>query len=129
MSAKLESSAWFTPYELTKFDPQAEGFGDIVVDLTKRDVSDDAIKAVISAEEGKLVAQRMGCVGCHSTTDPKITTPGPSWVGLYGRERRLTGNGTVTAASPEGTRMVPAEPSSSSIAAQSASVVGVPRVP
>ena len=38
-------------------------------------------------------------------------------------------NGTVTAASPEGTRMVPAEPSSSSIAAQSASVVGVPRVP
>lgn len=95
--AKLESSAWFTPYELTKFDPQAEGFGDIVVDLTRRDVSDDAIKAVISAEEGKLVAQRMGCVGCHSTTDPKITTPGPSWVGLYGRERRLTGNGTVTA--------------------------------
>jgi len=94
--AKLEDSAWFTPYELTKFDPVAEGFGDIVVDLTKRKVSGPVVEEEVSVEEGKRIAQRMGCAGCHSATDRKVTTPGPSWVGLYGQERRLTKGGSAT---------------------------------
>ena len=34
--AKFTESASFTPYELPPFDPRAEGFGDVTVDLTPR---------------------------------------------------------------------------------------------
>lgn len=84
----VAQNAYFTPYELTPFDPAAEGFGSIQVDLTPRKIS-APISAPASVAEGRRLYQLMGCMACHAiepTDQPKI---GPSWSGLYGKERDL----------------------------------------
>jgi glucose/arabinose dehydrogenase/mono/diheme cytochrome c family protein len=81
----FENSAYFTPYELPAFDPVAEGFGAMTVDLSPRALA--AAKATpITVEEGRRVSQLFGCIACHST-DSTITMLGPTWKGLYGSER------------------------------------------
>src|SRR4030095_428234 len=62
----FEQSAYFTLYELTRFRPAAEGVGDLLGDLTPNRARASAATPV-SAEEGKRVAELMGCVACHST--------------------------------------------------------------
>lgn len=83
---KMEQNAYTTPYELTPFDPKAEGFGDIAVDLTPRKAV-TAKAEVVSAEEGRRLATVYGCVACHSTNDQVMTNVGPKWKGLYGSKR------------------------------------------
>lgn len=86
---RMENNAFFTPYELVKFNPTAEGFGDITVDLTPRAAVAQST-APVSAEEGKRLYQLMGCMACHAIDDtiqPKI---GPPWKGLYGKMRQFT---------------------------------------
>lgn len=93
---KLESNAFFTPYELVKFNPSAEGFGDITVDLTPKAAVAQAT-AEPTAEEGKRLYQLMGCMACHAiddTVQPKI---GPPWKGLYGKKIQLTKGPDVVA--------------------------------
>jgi mono/diheme cytochrome c family protein len=81
----FENSAYFTPYELPAFDPIAEGFAAMTVDLSPRALA--ATKATpITVEEGRRVSQLFGCIACHST-DPTISMLGPTWKGLYGSER------------------------------------------
>ena len=82
----FQDSAYFTPFELTKFDPRREGFGDITVDLTPRPQS-IASAQTVSAEEGKRLSQLYGCVACHSTVSTTVSGLGPSWKGLHGSER------------------------------------------
>jgi cytochrome c oxidase subunit 2 len=51
-----------------------------------------------TAGPGAAIAQKMGCVGCHSTDGSTLV--GPSWKGLYGHPVTVTTNGadrTVTA--------------------------------
>ncbi|MEY3449739.1 MAG: hypothetical protein RL749_1360, partial [Verrucomicrobiota bacterium] len=68
------------------FDPAAEGFGAIAVDLTPRAAV--AKKAeVVSADEGKRLATMFGCVACHSVTDTAMSNVGPKWKGLFGSKR------------------------------------------
>jgi cytochrome c2 len=86
--AKVEDNAYFTPYELAKFDPAAEGFGDITVDLTPRAAVAKAA-APVSVEEGRRLYQLMGCMACHATDDSVQPKIGPSWKGLFGKEREL----------------------------------------
>jgi cytochrome c2 len=85
----FEGNTYFTPYELAKFDPVAEGFGQIEVDLVPKPSLAKAT-APASVEEGKRLYQLMGCMACHATDDgvaqPKI---GPGWKGLYGRKRDI----------------------------------------
>ena len=82
----MRQNAYTTPYELTKFDPVAEGFGDVVVDLTPRAAV--AKKAeVVSAKEGQRLATMFGCVACHSVTDTAMSNVGPKWKGLFGAKR------------------------------------------
>jgi cytochrome c2 len=82
----MRANAYTTPYELTKFDPVAEGFGTIEVDLTPRAAV--AKKAeVVSADEGKRLATMFGCVACHSVTDTAMSNVGPKWPGLFGSKR------------------------------------------
>ena len=50
--AAFENSAYFTPYELPAFDPAAEGFGDITVDLSPRADRAGIGAAPVSADEG-----------------------------------------------------------------------------
>jgi cytochrome c2 len=88
--APFQESAYFTPYEFAKFEPRTEGFGDITVDLTPRTSSTDA-STTVSAEQGRQLYERSGCMACHSI-DPAVTTLGPTFKGLLGRERTF-GNG------------------------------------
>jgi hypothetical protein len=84
--AKFTESASFTPFELPPFDPRAEGFGDITVDLTPRAPSVRA-SAPVSVEEGRRLYQLSGCSACHSTGATAVVMAGPTWKGLYGQSR------------------------------------------
>jgi mono/diheme cytochrome c family protein len=82
---RFSDNAYTTPYELAKFDPQAEGFGDIAVDLTPRAIAAQAAGPV-SLEEGVRVAQLFACVACHAD-DNGVANAGPTWKKLHGSER------------------------------------------
>jgi glucose/arabinose dehydrogenase/mono/diheme cytochrome c family protein len=97
---KFQENAYLTPYELVRFDPQAEGFGDLTLDLTARAVVSKP-SAPVSVDEGRRVAQLYGCVACHSIDGGGITKLGPTWKGLYGAERKF-GNGASPAIANEG---------------------------
>jgi len=88
----FEENGYTTPYELTKFDPQAEGFGDISVDLSPRAVVAQA-SGPVSIDEGRRVAQLVACVACHTAEDIGIAKAGPSWRGLFGTERAVVAEG------------------------------------
>ncbi len=47
------------------------------------------------AGRGKAIAERLGCLGCHSTDG--TTKDGPTWKGLYGSRVPLADGRTVTA--------------------------------
>jgi mono/diheme cytochrome c family protein len=83
---EMRQNAYTTPYEFTRFDPVAEGFGPIEIDLAPRAAA--AKKAeVVSAEEGKRLATMFGCAACHSVGEVAMTNVGPSWKGLFGSRR------------------------------------------
>jgi glucose/arabinose dehydrogenase/mono/diheme cytochrome c family protein len=88
---KFEENAYTTPYELATFDPRAEGFGDITVDLTPRAALTQATGPV-TVEEGQRLYQLFGCVACHSADGVDVAKVGPTWLGLYGSERPVVVN-------------------------------------
>ncbi|MBI5769716.1 MAG: hypothetical protein HZA93_18215 [Verrucomicrobia bacterium] len=94
-------NAYTTPHALAKFDPHAEGFGDIAVDLTPRTAAPIAAAAPPSAEEGQRLAQMFACVACHFPAANAIADrAGPTWKGLAGTQRKVFVDGqptTVTA--------------------------------
>ena len=84
--AEMRQNAYTTPYEFTKFDPVAEGFGPIEIDLTPRAAT--AKKAeIVSADEGKRLATMFGCIACHSVSETVMVNVGPTWKGLFGSRR------------------------------------------
>ena len=87
---KFQDTAYFTPYELPKFSSRAEGFGDITVDRTPRAVSVKA-DAPVTVEEGQRLYKAYGCIACHAIDDSSLTKLGPTWKGLYGSDRKVTG--------------------------------------
>jgi len=84
--AELHQNAYTTPYEFTKFDPVAEGFGPIDIDLTPR-VAKAKKAETVSAEEGKRLATMFGCAACHLAGETAMTNVGPAWKGLFGSQR------------------------------------------
>jgi glucose/arabinose dehydrogenase/mono/diheme cytochrome c family protein len=86
----FEDNAYFTPYELTPFNPGAEGFGELSVNLSPRAAPLDAT-APVTAEEGRRLYQRYGCVACHATDASSISRLGPTFKGLYGSSRTFNG--------------------------------------
>jgi cytochrome c oxidase subunit 2 len=52
-------------------------------------------KAHPSPEQGKVAAQKAGCLGCHTTDGSRKA--GPTWKGLFSRMVELEGGRTVTA--------------------------------
>ncbi len=95
--AVLEQNAYFTPYELTKLNPAAEGFGAVVVDLTPRSPAAASAPTAVTAHEGKRLSELMGCVACHSTDGSVLGKVGPTWKGLFGSKVLLAGGKTVGA--------------------------------
>ena len=92
----VAQNTYFTPYELTSFDPKAEGFPPVIVDLTPRTGLAD-VATPITAEEGKRLSGLMGCVACHSIDGTTVGKVGPSWKGLFGSQVALA-DGRTTAA-------------------------------
>jgi glucose/arabinose dehydrogenase/cytochrome c2 len=85
---KAENTAYFTPWELAKFDGQREGFGNIEVDLTPR-AATAAVQVKPTADEGARLYQMFGCMACHSIDGSTVGKVGPSWKGLFGSERDI----------------------------------------
>ena len=83
----FQESAAFTPYELATFNPEKEGFGALTVDLAPKTVAAPAATGPVSAEEGRLVYERFGCVACHAREASAISKLGPNFKGLYGSDR------------------------------------------
>jgi cytochrome c2 len=96
----VQDNAYFTPYELTPFDPKKEGFGDIAIDLTPRTLPPDTA-APITAEEGRRLYQRFGCAACHSSEEAAVSKLGPNFKGLFGSSRTFN-NGVVRVTADEG---------------------------
>ena len=88
--AALARNAYFTPRVLRRFDPVAEGFGPLRVDLSLRATTPAADPTPITAAEGKRLSELMGCVACHSLDGTTLGKVGPTWKGLFGRERQFT---------------------------------------
>ena len=86
----FQDTAYTTPYELPPFNSQAEGFGNIQVNLSPRTVAVKA-DAPVSAEEGKRLYQAYGCIACHAIDSTSLTKLGPTWKGLYGSQRTFAG--------------------------------------
>ncbi|MEW6306965.1 MAG: DUF6797 domain-containing protein [Verrucomicrobiota bacterium] len=84
----FEENAYTTPYELPTFNPQAEGFDNITVDLTPRAGIAQA-DGPINVEEGRRVSQLLGCVACHSIDGMDVAKVGPTWKALFGSTRAV----------------------------------------
>jgi cytochrome c2 len=94
---EFAESAYFTPYQLTRFDPPAEGFGDITVDLSPTQASAVA-SAEVSAGRGRAIAESAGCAACHAMDQSSAVRVGPALTGLFGARRAFAnGIGTVVA--------------------------------
>jgi mono/diheme cytochrome c family protein len=89
-------NAYFTPHQLTQFDPAAEGFPRLTVDLTPRAAIAQSDTPVIP-EEGRRLSELMGCVACHSSDGSTLGKVGPSWKGLFGSVRDLAGHDPAVA--------------------------------
>ncbi|MBL9113636.1 MAG: c-type cytochrome [Verrucomicrobiaceae bacterium] len=85
---KAENTAYFTPWELIKFDSEKEGFGKIEVDLTPRKAVAVA-ESPPSAEDGKRFSEMFGCMACHSIDGTTVGKVGPTWKDLYGSMREI----------------------------------------
>lgn len=96
---KAANTAYFSPWELAKFDAVKEGFGDITVDLTPRKAA-AVVLSKPTVEEGAKLYQMIGCMACHSIDGSTIGKVGPSWKGIYGSERIL-GKGGKSALADE----------------------------
>jgi cytochrome c2 len=92
----VEGNAYFSPRTLSRFDPVAEGFGPIEVDLSPKPSMAPA-QQTVSAEEGKRLYQLMGCMACHTSSDKDQAKIGPSWKGLYGKKREIFKGGSLEA--------------------------------
>ena len=94
--ARFSDNAYTTPKELVIFDPEAEGFGRLAIDLTPRAPAAAAAVAAPSAAEGARLAQMFACIACHgSDHNPAVARSGPPWQGLHGSRRKVFVGGTA----------------------------------
>ena len=121
---RFEQSAYFTPADLTRFDPVAEGFDPVPIDLAPRAAAPLA-PAPVTAEEGRRIAARAGCLGCHSTDGTVIGRVGPTWKGLYGADQTFT-DGSRTVADVAYLRQSILEPAVKIVARFDQSDAGMP---
>lgn len=95
----VQNNAYFTPHELAVFDPRAEGFADIKVNLAPAPaVATVTVQEKPSADSGRRLAEMFGCMACHSIDGNDAGKVGPSWKGLYGSKRPLKDGKTMITA-------------------------------
>lgn len=121
----VEGQAYTTPYALRTFDPKAEGFGDITIDLTPRTTSAEAAGEV-SVAEGRRVYEQFGCMACHAIERGAPTRLGPPLIGLFGTPRPLSDRQAPVVADEVYLREAIREPASAIVAGYENSGVGMP---
>jgi mono/diheme cytochrome c family protein len=90
-----EGDAFLTPHLLAPFEPVAEGFDSVTVDLTPRVLAGQSGTETLTAGDGQKLAEAFACLACHSTDgSPKV---GPTWQGLPGRLRKFKGGAQAVA--------------------------------
>ena len=85
----LNSAVFLTVNHLGDFDPAANGFGDLKIDLSARMKTPNQAEIQPSPAEGAKIARHFGCLGCHSVTGKDRHKLGPEWNGLMGSNRTL----------------------------------------
>ncbi len=97
----LTQNAYFSPRELVPFQPEAEGFGKIEIDLRERTTSPSSLSSdttvPLTPGEGRRLAELMGCVACHSQDGTTLGRVGPTWKGLASSRREFA-DGSVRVA-------------------------------
>lgn len=109
-SVQVES-AYLTVRALAKMELTSLGFDTDDVDLTKKaGIAENAVPVEPTADLGREVAIRYGCVACHATGDSALPAPpvattngaqvavGPPWVGLAGAKRTFTDGSEIAGA-------------------------------
>jgi mono/diheme cytochrome c family protein len=117
--------ASFTPYELTPFDPRAEGFGALTIDLSPTTRMEQP-GSPITAAEGRLVYERVGCMACHANDRSSTARLGPSLAGLYGSPREFAGGKAPIRADDAYLREAILEPAAKIVAGYEKNGVGMP---
>ena len=91
-----EGATYFTIHAAHRLDLASAGFPG--VDLRKTAiVSQPRIEGPASLEMGRALSASMGCVACHSTDGTVAGKTGPTWKGLFGRDREFV-DGSVESA-------------------------------
>jgi glucose/arabinose dehydrogenase/cytochrome c2 len=92
----MGGSAYTTPYALTAFASRAEGFGDLVLDLTRRatPLPPPTVASAPTADDGRALFVKYGCLACHATERGTAPKMGPTLAGLYGTSRRIADRAT-----------------------------------
>jgi mono/diheme cytochrome c family protein len=91
-----DHETFLTAHRLLSLDLSAEGFADNLVDLAATAFAKSAAEPA-SETLGKALYTQLGCVACHSTDGSIVGRTGPSWKGLHGSTRLITGGGSVIA--------------------------------
>ena len=96
----MAGKAYTTPYALAPFSPRAEGFGDLVLDLTRRTapVAPPVAASAPTPEEGRELFVKYGCLACHATERGTAPKMGPTLAGLFGTSRRIADRATPVVA-------------------------------
>lgn len=121
----VDDNAYFTPYEFPDFDPEKEGFEPLTVDLTPKTRATAAVKTPVTIEEGRRLAQLLACANCHSADGSTLAKVGPSWKGLFEKERVFS-DGSRTNASEIYLRQSIREPSAKIVRGYEKSEVAMP---
>ena len=94
---RLEQDAYLTVHELSQFNPTAEGFPPLTIDLTPRRSTTTIAATPVTVDEGRRLANLLGCFACHSTDGTLAGKVGPTWKGLSGSKVPLKDGRQVVA--------------------------------
>ncbi len=123
----VEGEAYTTPYALESFNPRAEGFGDVVLDLTRREPPRaPVVVAPASADQGREVFVKYGCLACHATERGAATKVGPSLAGVFGMPRPIVGRAAPVVADEAYLRQSIREPSAAVVSGFERGGAGMP---
>lgn len=95
----VRHQTFLSAHVLRKIDLTTHGFAGNEVDLSRRTVPPASKPpARPTIKRGARLYRQVGCIGCHSVDGSAVGKNGPSWLGLYGSERKLISTGeSVTA--------------------------------
>jgi glucose/arabinose dehydrogenase/cytochrome c2 len=94
--ALAEGATYFTVHQPRKLDLRSAGFNK--VDLSKTSfIVTHRTEGPASPELGQTLSVSMGCIACHSTDGSQEGRTGPTWKGLFGKDRQFS-DGSIESA-------------------------------